>query len=395
MLLNGSQIDKLVWKDIEHYLDLHRDEKIFCEFKIMNKWLINDKSQTDKERDEEKEEFVTDIISFLNSSGGALFIGIDNKGNLAGIPRKENFRSLSINEIKDEIGKKLLNVIKEKISPQIGIRHNVIENDDKTKFLIIFDIPEGNLKWYVAKNNKQAFVHFIRSESGKVTMDSNTIKYGYIDAEIMQNQITQIIKDNQITQDMLPWDDNKHYLTFFAIPLNFRSNFIHPTQNLKDDLYVIEGKYFSSEYEIDCVHYKSSGLLISRFSNGIIKIVIRLLSIDNLDQNVKSSEGIVFIKDQPYISIFQNIFRALKYSKCLCQEDIGYIFTINLHIENGWSNNNKIVGDYTRFSKTLGDLSEIIIPSMERYTYENYLIPFYPLESIWIQILILFGKIPK
>ena len=92
----------------------------------------------ESDRVELKREMVKDldkeIIAFLNTHGGTIYIGVDDDGNVVGVPR----------ELKDEYDEKISSILTNNIKPNCRSKVEFDYNDD----VLVMNICEGDSKPY-------------------------------------------------------------------------------------------------------------------------------------------------------------------------------------------------------------------------------------------------------
>lgn len=153
------------------------------------------KEQLPGHSDNDKKEFLADISSFANSSGGDLIYGVqeqrDNNNKTTGIP--EAAKGLSIINTDAEI-RRLEDIIRNGIAPRIvGIQPIAIEG-----FLsgpaIIMRIPKSwNSPHMVTFKNHSRF--YSRSSAGKYPLEVDEIRSAFIASESLAERISQFRTD--------------------------------------------------------------------------------------------------------------------------------------------------------------------------------------------------------
>ena len=164
---------------------------------------------------EEKREFLADVVSFANTIGGDLIIGISEKNGVA-----EDICGFSCDDI-DEFKQKMDNLIRDAISPRlsaISIKDIKLKND---KYIIVIRINKSwNSPHMVDSNNK----FYGRNSSGKYPLDITEIRHAFINSgndlkkynEFLCDKIANIVGGfvNNLPLCSIP------YFTIHMIPLN-------------------------------------------------------------------------------------------------------------------------------------------------------------------------------
>jgi hypothetical protein len=139
--------------------------------------------------DSDKKEFLADVSSFANASGGDLIFGIEES---EGKPIRAH--GISINADSEIL--KLESIIRTSIEPRIqGIQFKHIEGFDKGTVLII-RIPKSwsSPHMIIFKNNSRFFT---RNSNGKHQMDVTEIRTGFLLSETITTNIQNFV-DNRI-----------------------------------------------------------------------------------------------------------------------------------------------------------------------------------------------------
>ena len=112
----------------------------------------------ESDRVELKREMVKDldkeIIAFLNTHGGTIYIGIDDNGNVVGVPQ----------ELKDEYDEKISAILTNNIKPNCRNKVQFCYNDD----VLVINISEGDFKpYYLAEKGPKPSGAYIKLEEVK------------------------------------------------------------------------------------------------------------------------------------------------------------------------------------------------------------------------------------
>lgn len=93
-----------------------------------------------------------EIVAFLNTNNGTIYIGVEDKGDVVGIPSKKL----------DESMKKISDIITDKIlpNPQEFVSASALMIDDK--WIIRIDVLKGNALYYIKKYGRSASGCYIR-----------------------------------------------------------------------------------------------------------------------------------------------------------------------------------------------------------------------------------------
>ncbi len=91
-----------------------------------------------------------EIIAFLNAHGGTIYIGVDDNGNVVGIPQ----------ELKDEYDEKVSAILTNNIKPNSSNRVTFSYNEDS---VLEINVKEGNSKpYYLSEKGPKPSGTYIR-----------------------------------------------------------------------------------------------------------------------------------------------------------------------------------------------------------------------------------------
>ena len=368
MVKFNKSFDEIEFSHIVEYLDkIEYKENIFVEFKSYNAFLENDKNNGDYINHQDV--IASDITPFLNSFGGYLFYGVDEKNRKINGLSKEKLGIY----YEETVKQKLTGIIETKIMPNItGIRIKILDKPSSDRFVCVLDIPEGQQKWYTAEY-KGYLVHVSRNDNGKTIMDRDSIKWGYIATESANEQIEKFIKeriDENIAPEWVEINGNlkpqleKSIFLLFCIPTDFRSLVhdigIHRNDKIAQQLKSNNGEPPASYFEIDNFHchskLRSGNFFETRvFTNGIIEITI-----DLIEHN----------KEKDNFTLDNALYFALFYAKLFGRVGINYITTIKLLLKKGFQYSQyptiNRFGLIRRFAKPIISLEKIDFSGLTR-----------------------------
>ena len=138
----------------------------------------------ESDRVELKREMVKDldkeIIAFLNTHGGTIYIGIDDNGNVVGVPQ----------ELKDEYDEKISAILTNNIKPNCRNKVQFCYNDD----VLVINISEGDFKpYYLAEKGPKPSGAYIRVGRSKRPVSDDEILTMIRDSSgwLWENQISE------------------------------------------------------------------------------------------------------------------------------------------------------------------------------------------------------------
>lgn len=171
------------------------------------------------------EKFEQEVISFLNTNGGNIYIGVDDKGNIIGL-----------NENIDILQRKIKDRIKDNIMPSTLGLYNVIVMEKNNKKYIKVVISQGNNDPYYLKGMG-------------ITPDSCFIRIGSaiqsMPYDIINNRI-----NNKLRTSLKTITSPKQDLTFSQLKIYYEEKGYNINNNfLKQlNLFTEEGKYNYNAY---------------------------------------------------------------------------------------------------------------------------------------------------
>lgn len=157
-----KDLDSIKINDLQELVDNSVSESKTLEYKkVLN--LNNDT---------EKKEFLSDVSSFANSSGGDIIYGIDEK---AGIP--DTLNGIYIENL-DILKQQIENILRDGIEPRVnGILIKEVENP-VAKFLLIIRIPKSWISPH-RTNYKGSKKFYARNSKGKYELDIQELRMAF------------------------------------------------------------------------------------------------------------------------------------------------------------------------------------------------------------------------
>ena len=147
----------------------------------IEKKTIDYKIKLSIDTDSEKKEFLADVTSFSNTSGGHLLYGIKEE---QGIPTE--ITGLTIDD-PDKLIQRIENIIRDGVEPNIPIKDIRIVCDETKKVLVI-RLGESWVKPHVVKLGS-SFRFYARNSTGKYPLDLTELRSAFIMSESLNNKI--------------------------------------------------------------------------------------------------------------------------------------------------------------------------------------------------------------
>jgi hypothetical protein len=208
----GKSVDTITVEDIKSLVANQVAENRTLEYK----------EQLPGNSDEEKKEFLADISSFANASGGDIIYGIselrDANGKTTGVP--EAVKGLQSNA--DAEIRRLESMLQDGLEPRIpGIKTVPIEGFPNGPVIIIRVPKSWNFPHMVVFKNLSRF--FARNSAGKYQLDVTEIRSSFVASESLAERIRQFRADRiaKILADETPVSLKRNpKIVLHALPLD-------------------------------------------------------------------------------------------------------------------------------------------------------------------------------
>lgn len=176
-------------------------------------------------KDSNKKEFLADISSFANASGGDLIYGIKAAINDEGKKNGEPEEVVPLQGITaDEAKLQIENLIRTGIEPRISVHVKEIAGygDDSNGFVILVRIPQSFASPHmVTFKNSSRF--YCRNSAGKYQLDVQETRSAFLATDSQANRIRSFLQDRlaKIMADETPIElSMPHRLVLHILPLN-------------------------------------------------------------------------------------------------------------------------------------------------------------------------------
>lgn len=220
-------------------------------------------------KDGDKKEFLADISSFANASGGDLIYGIkeakNSKCKKTGEPEKVvPLQSITADEAKLQIE----NLIRTGIAPRISVHVKEITGygDDGNGFVIFVRIPQSfaSPHMVIFKNSSR---FYCRNSAGKYQLDVQEIRSAFLATDSQADRIRSFLQDRlaKILADETPIElSMPHRIVLHILPLN---SFLNQKRFNFDVDYNLKSYFYPIAVNNNCDHrYNLDGFLTYRVS---------------------------------------------------------------------------------------------------------------------------------
>lgn len=198
--------------------------------KVREGRTIEYKKEIPTNSDENKREFLADVSSFANASGGDLIFGISEEN---GLPKSANGLSGNI----DAEMLRLESIIRDGLDPRIqGIRIRPIEGFSNGVVLLIRIPKSWNAPHIITFKNWSRF--YTRNSAGKYQMDVTEIRSAFLLSDSLTNKI-KLFRDNRISKviaddTFIPLVKGPRLILHLLPLISFTTEFLIDIRTLED-----------------------------------------------------------------------------------------------------------------------------------------------------------------
>lgn len=300
---------------------------------VIESRFLEYKSQLNLIKLDDKKEFLADISSFANASGGDIVFGIDSK---KGTPIA--IKAIIIDNL-DETKLKIEQILRNNIEPKINFRIHTINFSQGYIIIIrVFKIFNGPAMINIDRTTR----FFSRHSSGKYQLDYNEIKQSFLQNASYLQQF-KLFLNTRIDHAFTGIEGNilqNPTLLFHLYPLgeySFDFKLVN-SNDIMHKLCPLYGNSFNDTYNIDglkIVHKRMKGLsYLQIFSNGVIELLVDFY----MRQETNSPNPIIYLHttESALIKKFEDLIYVLE------KANIQPPFLLSLSILNA---QNSVVGD--------------------------------------------------
>ncbi len=317
--------------------------------------------------DEAKKEFLADVCSFANSSGGSLIYGVkdkrDKNGKTTGVP--ETAEGLGTKNPDEEI-RRLESMLQDGVKPRItGVLMKHLEGFSKGPVILIRVPKSWNSPHMVSFKNSSKF--YARNNAGKHQLDLGEIRSAFLLSETLSEKIRRFRDDRiaKILSDETPIHlECKNRIVLHLIPFSSMSplsvvNLAQIQNNgshYKNLNPISAEEHFGPRYNFDGLLTHAHECYLQIFRNGMIEAV---------DTTLLSSNGRIIPNPNFEELIYQAAERYLKLQKSIGISPPIIILLTLLNIK-GYSIKTKIIAVFEQIGKpkTPIDRDILVLPDM-------------------------------
>jgi len=268
----NKELDKITIEDLEELIENSVPEGKSIDYKEKISLL----------KDNERKEFLYDVSSFSNASGGDLIYGI-KEDKETGYPKE--IIGIKI-ENTDKLKLQLDSIIRDSISPRLtGINYNLIQLKDDYYVLIIRISKSWNKPHQVIFKGTDKF--YSRGNNGKYKLDVFELRNAFIASDSLKQSISKFrnerLADIVSNEGAAPLLDNGKIILQIVPFISFETGNIIDLLEInhkKDLLRPLGNQGFSTRYNFDGIlSYENQGVnkpsfsYLQLFKNGIIETV--------------------------------------------------------------------------------------------------------------------------
>ncbi len=266
MALEHKPVDALDENDLQALVDS----------KVSERKTIEYKSALPSDKDNEKKEFLADVSSFANASGGYLIYGIEEKN---GVPTQ--LVGLETAN-RDEAVRRLDDMIRQGIQPRIPGHQTHAIALQNSRVAIVMRIPHSwNAPHMVTFGNSSRF--FARTSNGKYQLDVGEIRSAFLRSETQADRIRGFRADRlaRIIAGDTPAqliDGPKivlHIVPLSAFDPGLRFNLSAPEQRtvVLASAHPIGSSTANERYNLDGILHIGKNSYVQFFRNGCVEAV--------------------------------------------------------------------------------------------------------------------------
>lgn len=306
------------------------DIDFLIENKIGKSKTLEYKEKLPGSKDSDKKEFLADISSFANASGGDLIYGIRAAVNAEGKKNGEPENVVPLQNItSDEVKLQIESIIRTGIEPRISVHIKEIAGygDDGNGFVILVRILQSFASPHMV-TFQNTYRFYCRHSAGKFQLDVQEVRSAFFATDSQADRIRRFIQDRiaKIMADETPVElSTPHRLVLHILPLNsflnqkrfdfnddrnLKLNFIPIAAGGWDDRYNLDGflTYQKNRETNSCDSY------CQIFFNGTIEAVYaNILSTNGLDPQSGKAHFIASISfEQRVVEAIENYFMGYK-----------------------------------------------------------------------------------
>jgi len=266
------------------------DIDFLVENKISEIKTLEYKGKLPRSQDSDKKEFLADISSFANASGGDIIYGVKEAVNKDGKKTGEPEAVTPLQGITSDEAKLLIeNLIRTGIEPRIPVNVKSIEGYgiDGKGFVILVRIPQSFASPHmITLKNTSRF--YCRNSAGKYQLDVQEIRNAFLATDSQTERVRSFLQNRlaKIMADETPVPlSTKHRLVLHILPLypflNHQRLQLSSNRNLASDFRPIVASGWDFHYNLDGFitydrNYENKTLndgYCLAFFNGIIESV--------------------------------------------------------------------------------------------------------------------------
>lgn len=208
----GKRFDDIVASDV----------KALIQDGVIEVKTLEYKQQLPGNTDADKKEFLADISSFANASGGDVLYGIKAEVDAGGEPTGAPGSIAPIsNENADKAKLRIEEIIRNGIEPRLPVEVKPIDGWDQEGFVLLIRVPQSFASPHVVKY-RNASRFYGRNSAGKYQLDVHELKSAFLATDSQADRIRQFRQErvSRIIADEAPVTlSSRNRLVLHVIPL--------------------------------------------------------------------------------------------------------------------------------------------------------------------------------
>lgn len=282
MRLLGKPLKDITQEDIIYHKDNQVSESITLDYK----------RELPGNSDNDKKEFLADISSFVNTSGGVIIFGIeeekDENGKNTGYPKEvTGLGSINIDKEKQ----RLEAIIREGLDPKLN-NINIQQLEVDGKLILMIGITRSLFAPHMVSYKKSSRF-FYRNNSGKQQMDARELKQSFLQTDEWERKADIFRRErimDVLSLNIIPNLEIEESFFMHILPLGYKREYL--------DLKIHKEKLYTAldtEYYTSCnIRFNFDGLLffqagekcgsyIQFFRNGGVEIYLAPFTIQKIE----------------------------------------------------------------------------------------------------------------
>lgn len=224
-------------------------------------------------------DFAKEVVAFLNTRDGIIYVGIDEKGNICGV------------DDVDEMMRKIRNILRDQILPSTEGLCEIGSINEEGKNIVSIKVKKGNKLYYIKKEGRSATGCYYRDGTSSTPMSEEEIERRFVDTYIKEPLMIEIPskqKDFSFMQLKIYYSEKGYHLNDETLKSN-----LHLMTNEGVFNYLAELLSDSNRISIKIAKFKGKdkSMLIEKSEYGYLCLLVAIDRVINRleSENVTTS----------------------------------------------------------------------------------------------------------